>query len=85
MKFIFLKQKPCGNLFQNEPLNIVSYAIIDCLINERMKNMKEMKRKSVGCYVRVSTISQDIDKFSINGQITQIKEYCQLMNCYTDN
>ena len=42
-----------------------------------MKNMKEMKRKSVGCYVRVSTISQDIDKFSINGQITQIKEYCQ--------
>ena len=39
--------------------------------------MKEMKRKSVGCYVRVSTISQDIDKFSINGQITQIKEYCQ--------
>ncbi|PTE91042.1 recombinase RecB [Staphylococcus equorum] len=40
--------------------------------------MKEMKRKSVGCYVRVSTISQDIDKFSINGQITQIKEYCQL-------
>ena len=42
-----------------------------------MKNMKEMKRKSVGCYVRVSTISQDIDKFSINGQIAQIKEYCQ--------
>lgn len=42
-----------------------------------MKNMKEMKKKSVGCYVRVSTISQDIDKFSINGQITQIKEYCQ--------
>ncbi|HDH0866339.1 TPA: recombinase family protein [Staphylococcus aureus] len=39
--------------------------------------MKEMKRKSVGCYVRVSTISQDIDKFSIKGQITQIKEYCQ--------
>ncbi|OEK53487.1 cassette chromosome recombinase CcrB [Staphylococcus equorum] len=39
--------------------------------------MKEMKRKSVGCYVRVSTISQDIDKFSINGQITQIKEYCR--------
>ncbi|MDW4068223.1 recombinase family protein [Staphylococcus saprophyticus] len=39
--------------------------------------MKEMKRKSVGCYVRVSTISQDIDKFSINGQITQTKEYCQ--------
>ena len=49
--------------------------------------MKEMKRKSVGCYVRVSIISQDIDKFSINGQITQIKEYCQqeIMNCYTDN
>ena len=45
-----------------------------------MKNMKEMKRKSVGCYVRVSTISQDIDKFSINGQITQIKEYCQQGN-----
>ena len=42
-----------------------------------MKNMKEMKRKSVGCYVRVS---QDIDKFSINGQITQIKEYCQQGN-----
>lgn len=45
-----------------------------------MKNMKEMKRKSVGCYVRISIISQDIDKFSVNGQITQIKEYCQQGN-----
>lgn len=35
-----------------------------------------MKRKSIGLYVRVSTLAQDIDGFSINAQITQLKEYC---------
>ena len=57
------KTKIVGIYFKNEPLNIVNQATqSSILINERMKNMKEMKRKSVGCYVRVSTISQDIDE-----------------------
>ncbi|WP_323708602.1 cassette chromosome recombinase CcrB [Mammaliicoccus sciuri] len=38
--------------------------------------MNKMKRKSIGLYVRVSTLAQDIDGFSINAQITQLKEYC---------
>ncbi|MEB7816256.1 cassette chromosome recombinase CcrB [Mammaliicoccus sciuri] len=38
--------------------------------------MNKMKRKSIGLYVRVSTLAQDIDGFSINAQIIQLKEYC---------
>ena len=38
--------------------------------------MNKMKRKSIGLYVRVSTLAQDIDGFSINAQITQLKQYC---------
>ncbi|PTI32437.1 recombinase RecB, partial [Mammaliicoccus vitulinus] len=38
--------------------------------------MNKMKRKSIGLYVSVSTLAQDIDGFSINAQITQLKEYC---------
>ncbi|WP_145459117.1 cassette chromosome recombinase CcrB [Staphylococcus epidermidis] len=39
--------------------------------------MQQLKTKRVGIYVRVSTEMQSIEGFSIDGQINQIKEYCE--------
>lgn len=39
--------------------------------------MQQLKQKRVGIYVRVSTEIQSTEGYSIDGQINQIKEYCQ--------
>nr|AOQ25916.1 CcrB recombinase [Mammaliicoccus sciuri] len=39
--------------------------------------MQQLKQKRVGIYVRVSTEMQSTEGYSIEGQINQIKEYCQ--------
>ncbi|WP_204172772.1 recombinase family protein [Staphylococcus sp. GDY8P72P] len=38
--------------------------------------MQQLKQKRVGIYVRVSTEMQSAEGYSIDGQINQIKEYC---------
>ncbi|WP_142377902.1 recombinase family protein, partial [Staphylococcus aureus] len=38
--------------------------------------MQQLKTKRVGIYVRVSTEMQSTEGYSIDGQINQIKEYC---------
>ncbi|MFT2204528.1 cassette chromosome recombinase CcrB [Staphylococcus chromogenes] len=38
--------------------------------------MQQLKQKRVGIYVRVSTEMQSSEGYSIDGQINQIKEYC---------
>ncbi|MCC2094271.1 cassette chromosome recombinase CcrB [Staphylococcus haemolyticus] len=38
--------------------------------------MNEMKKKRIGAYIRVSTERQ-VEGYSIEGQITQIEQYCQ--------
>ena len=38
--------------------------------------MQKLKQKRVGIYVRVSTEMQSTEGYSIDGQINQIKEYC---------
>ncbi|OLF30118.1 cassette chromosome recombinase CcrB [Staphylococcus sp. 47.1] len=38
--------------------------------------MQQLKQKRVGIYVRVSTEMQSTEGYSIDGQINQIKEYC---------
>ena len=42
--------------------------------------MQEYKHKRVGIYVRVSTEIQSSEGFSIQGQVNQIKEYCNFNN-----
>ncbi|QUM66984.1 cassette chromosome recombinase CcrB [Staphylococcus delphini] len=39
--------------------------------------MQQLKQKRVGIYVRVSTEMQSTEGYSIDGQINQIREYCQ--------
>ncbi|WP_239705595.1 recombinase family protein [Mammaliicoccus sp. R-M63] len=39
--------------------------------------MQQLKQKRVGIYVRVSTEMQSSEGYSIDGQINQIREYCQ--------
>ena len=39
--------------------------------------MQQLKQKRVGIYVRVSTEIQNTEGYSINGQINQIRDYCQ--------
>ena len=41
--------------------------------------MNEMKKKRIGAYIRVSTERQ-VEGYSIEGQITQIEQYCQFNN-----
>ena len=50
--------------------------------------MNEMKKKRIGAYIRVSTERQ-VEGYSIEGQITQIEQYCQfngyeLVDIYAD-
>lgn len=50
--------------------------------------MNEMKKKRIGAYIRVSTERQ-VEGYSIDGQITQIEQYCQfngyeLVDIYAD-
>ena len=50
--------------------------------------MNEMKKKRIGGYIRVSTEKQ-VMGYSIEGQITQIEQYCQfngyeLVDIYAD-
>ena len=42
--------------------------------------MQKLKQKRVGIYVRVSTEMQSAEGYSIDGQINQIKEYCNFHN-----
>ncbi len=42
--------------------------------------MQLYKKKRVGIYVRVSTEHQSMEGYSIDGQINQIKEYCEFHN-----
>nr|AQW34587.1 recombinase RecB [Mammaliicoccus sciuri] len=42
--------------------------------------MQQLKQKRVGIYVRVSTEIQSSEGYSINGQINQIREYCDFNN-----
>lgn len=42
--------------------------------------MQQLKQKHVGIYVRVSTEIQNTEGYSINGQINQIREYCDFNN-----
>ncbi|MGW7916163.1 cassette chromosome recombinase CcrB [Staphylococcus xylosus] len=42
--------------------------------------MQQLKQKRVGIYVRVSTEMQSTEGYSIDGQINQIREYCDFNN-----
>lgn len=42
--------------------------------------MQNLKQKRVGIYVRVSTEMQSTEGYSIDGQINQIREYCNFNN-----
>ncbi len=42
--------------------------------------MQQLKQKRVGIYVRVSTEMQSTEGYSIDGQIIQIREYCDFNN-----
>lgn len=42
--------------------------------------MQQLKQKRVGIYVRVSTEIQSTEGYSIDGQINQIREYCDFNN-----
>ncbi|MDW4389214.1 recombinase family protein [Staphylococcus saprophyticus] len=42
--------------------------------------MQQLKQKRVGIYVRVSTEMQSAEGYSIDGQINQIREYCDFNN-----
>lgn len=42
--------------------------------------MQKLKQKRVGIYVRVSTEMQSTEGYSIDGQINQIREYCDFNN-----
>ncbi|HDH5587196.1 TPA: recombinase family protein [Staphylococcus aureus] len=42
--------------------------------------MQQLKQKRVGIYVRVSTEMQSTEGYSIDGQINQIREYCNFNN-----
>ena len=42
--------------------------------------MQQLKQKRVGIYVRVSTEMQSAEGYNIDGQINQIKEYCNFNN-----
>ena len=46
--------------------------------------MQQLKQKRVGIYVRVSTEIQNTEGYSINGQINQIRDYCQFHFEVTD-
>lgn len=67
-----------GIYFKNEPLNIVNQTMQSSIaqMKKGCNIMQQLKTKRVGIYVRVSTEMQSTEGYSIDGQINQIKEYC---------